>query len=210
MEATSGPVSQTVNSLTLWYEKYMALGGGFISEDSDVVEETESDELDYDEIEAEVHQLVPTAEVVRGFCRKCRWLLSHWPNFATEETVSPDDEGYPWPCVVGRDVRTREIEAATRAGCKFCMFLWSRLIRDSQLDTFRRIERRLSLLGKSETASLSIEEWGRGNSSHLLWLNFPGKTATHCNDDGARACSSYSEMMSPTCEQEASTNSALS
>jgi hypothetical protein len=120
-----------------------------------------------------VQQLMLTADVAQGFCGKCRHLLEHWPDLSTGK----------WAHAVGRSLDTKEIEAATRKGCKFCAFLRYRLRVTGRLDIFRKLEARLRTLGDSGTASLSIQTWGSGDTL-LLWVNFPGKMASHCNDPG--------------------------
>lgn len=177
-----------------WYKRYMAIDPDDISPESDVIRELESDKLDYDQIQFEVQQLVASADVLRGFCAQCRWLLGHWPS-ALERDGAPI-----WACAFGRAVNTREMEAAARAGCKFCMFLLSRLINKSMLDTFRKVEMRFGSLGKSGAATLSIQLFGTGQDSSFIWLNLPGKTASHYHANGARMCKIVSEIVSPTSE----------
>ncbi|KAK4147373.1 heterokaryon incompatibility protein-domain-containing protein [Dichotomopilus funicola] len=122
-----------------------------------------------------VQQLMLTTDVAQGFCGNCRHLLEHWPDLSTKG----------WARTVGRALDTKEIEAATRNGCKFCEFMLCRLRETEHLDIFRKLESRLRTLGYSSTASLSIQSvWL--NDSLTLWMNFPGKIASHCNDYGAR------------------------
>lgn len=204
MEVTNSPASETIEGakdvknalepLALWYQQYSAADPESLSTDSSVIHDLQSDQLDYDQVEFEVQQLVHSADVVRGFCAQCRWLLSHWPS-----TLEVED-GPDWADAFGRALHTRELEAAARAGCKFCLFLLSKLMKRSLLDTFRKIEIRLCLLGKPWTTTLSIENWGRRQNGSLLWLNLPGKFATNCNNKSAQMCKFYSEIMPPRCK----------
>lgn len=189
--------SKPGDPLSLWHEQYMAVDGNLISSDHAVIQDLNSDELDYDRIELEVQHLVPSADVLGGFCEKCRWLLGHWPDISKEVMGDESD----WACALGRAVHTGEIEAAARSGCKFCLYLLSRLTRASQLDTIRKIEMRFKLLGEDATSTITIQNWGT-NDSQLLWLNLPGKTATSCNAYGARisGCKTVSERMSSICK----------
>lgn len=178
----------------------MGVTDDLISSDHAVIQALESDQLDYDQIELEVQRLVPNADVLGGFCGKCRWLLGHWPDI--DES---DQAGH-----LGRAINALEIEAAAKAGCKFCLFLLSGLMRASkldkrpaQLDTFRKIEMRFNLLGKDGTSTITIS-----NSNHIeyqfLWLNLPGRTATRFGANGAwmSGCSTVIERMSPTCKSD--------
>lgn len=101
-----------------------------------------------------------------------------------------------------RALQTAETEAAAKAGCRFCAFVVSRLTQQSVLDAFRKIEMRLRILGDHGTASLSIQNLGYGRSTQLLWVNFPGKTATHSYEPGARAAIFASHIVSPQGELE--------
>lgn len=189
--------SKPGDPLSIWYEQYMALDGNLISSDHAVIQDLKSDELDYDQIELEVQHLIPSADVLDGFCGKCRWLLGHWPDIS-EEVIGDESD---WACALGRAVHTLEIEAAAKAGCKFCLFFLSGLMRASQLDTIRKIEERFKLLGEVGTSTITIQNWGK-DDSQLLWLNLPGKTATSCNASGARmsGCKTVSERMSSICK----------
>ncbi|KAK7398743.1 hypothetical protein QQX98_011887 [Neonectria punicea] len=172
-----------------WERKYSAAESNDLGPESELIRAVESDKLDYEKIENRVQQLVSATEVAQGFCGKCRHLLEHWPDLGTKD----------WAHAVARPFRTEEIEAATRAGCKFCAFLLSRLNITELLDTFRKIEARLETVGNGGTASLSIQNWAFiPAASQLLWLNFPGRVADRCNANGARAVKFESHVLSPT------------
>lgn len=179
-----------IASVKSWEQRYSASNGGDCGPQSEVIREVQSDKLNYEQIEKRVQQLVSGTELIQGFCNKCQHLLEHWPDLEAKD----------WACAVGRPCRTNEIEAAARVGCTFCTFLLSRLIATEQLDTFRRIEARLEIVNNSGTASLSVQNWGRPMDTQLLWLNFPGKVASHCNDPGAQATKFQSHFLSPACK----------
>lgn len=186
---------EAVDPLTLWYRQYLGTSAMAIWKHNPVIQALQSDELDHNQIELEVQRLSWNADVLRGFCGKCRRLLDHWPN-ASEEALG-DQKARTF--ALGSAVHTREIEAAARAGCKFCMFLFSRLRQNSELDLFRKVERRLNLLGKVETTTLSIEV--RSDRDYqILWLNYPQKMAPESNYVSANVCLTHSERVSPTCE----------
>lgn len=186
--------SSSVDMLKAWHQQYTAEDGDLISIDCAAIQALQSDTLDYKEIELQVQRLVSTADVVQGFCGKCRYLLDHWPNLEWE---SQDRDS----CAVGRPVITHEIEAAARVGCKFCAFLLSRLKYCSLLDVFRKIEARLRNFGDNGTASLSIQDfWGLPYTYQFLWLNLPGKIACRVNSPGAEIVQFEARILSPTGE----------
>ncbi|KAH6618240.1 heterokaryon incompatibility protein-domain-containing protein [Chaetomium sp. MPI-SDFR-AT-0129] len=162
-----------IELLRLWHQDYVAVDGNSLDEDSDVILALVFDELDHDAIERQVQQLMSVADVARGFCGKCRHLLEHLPDLST------GDGGHTFE----RALDSKEIEAATRNGCKFCAFLLSRLRVKGQLDILRKLEARLRTLGDTGTASLSMERWVRKDSL-LLWVDFPGKKGGRCNYPG--------------------------
>lgn len=164
-------------SLKAWHQSYVAADDVRTSLESEVIQAVTVDRLNHVRIEENVQRLTSAADVADGFCAKCRHLFNHWPELTDRKS---------WDYAVGRAFHTHEIEAATRAGCKLCTFLLTRLRADKLLDVFRKIEARLHILGDGGTTSLSIENWGSlDNKSQLLWLNWPGKTTDHCNNDGA-------------------------
>lgn len=173
-----------------WEQRYSVADGCLCGPESEVIREVESDKLNYEQIEKRVQNLVAETGPIQSFCSKCRHLLDHWPDLETKD----------WACAVGRPCHTVEIEAAARAGCTFCAFLLSRLKVTKQLDSFRRIEARLETVNNGGTASLSIQNWGRPRDTQLLWLNFPGKVATHCNDAGATETKFQSHILFPPCK----------
>lgn len=196
---TSANEYEAADSLTLWQKQYLEANAESISMDSPVVQAVQSDELDYSRIEIEVNTLLANADVRGGFCGNCRKLLEHWPDVSD---IAPERNILDGIFTLGSDVHTREIEASARAGCKFCTFLFSKLRTNSELDTFRKIERRLNLLGSDETTTLSaIISWEVEAQYHqTIWLNFPQKTAPSAWNSSAEICRFSSNRMCPTCE----------
>lgn len=158
----SGVLASTLKS---WYQDYAAQDGSTIHRQSIVVQTVESDVLDYERIEAQVQQLMPTAGVIDGFCAKCRRLLDHWPIFPT---------GTIRDGTVGKRFYTNEVDAAAREGCIFCALVLSEMRDQNVLDTFRKIEVRLRDVSDSGSASLSIFEPEKApHNSQVIWIEFP-------------------------------------
>lgn len=192
-EVSGEPAIDGSEMLESWHQCYIAMEGNNLPVDCGVIQALTSDKLDYAAIELQVQQLLSAVDVVQGFCGACRRLLDRWPNLYHE---SIGISAY------GRPVRTIEVEAAARAGCNFCGFMLSRLVRKSLLDTFRRIEIRLHNIGDKGTASLSMQNWGlEFPKTQLLWLNFPQKTANHFYEVG-EAPQFISHIVSPTSEPD--------
>ncbi|KAI8632030.1 heterokaryon incompatibility protein-domain-containing protein [Xylariaceae sp. FL1651] len=182
---------QSPDSLRSWYEKYLAADDNDLDDKSDVVMAAESDKLDYDHIQRQVQQLASKTAVAQGFCAKCHHLLEHWPQTETQSR---------WVHAVGRSLHTLELEAAARAGCRFCAFLVSRLEVSQLLDTYRKIESRLQMFDVSALASLSIQDWANTvtTNKQLLWVNLPGKVAKQCFSRGGGLCQFEAYFVSPT------------
>lgn len=176
-----------IDRLQQWHKEYTAVDGDDLNPKSSIILAVDSDHIDVSYIEGQIQQAMSTTNVSRGYCNNCQHLFSHWPDLGTES----------WTHAIGRSCNTNEFEAATRNGCKSCAFLLLQLKAAGLLDTFRRIEKRLSLLNDTATASISISNWGSGGSQ-LLWLNFPGKVAQHCNSACARPTIFESNIMSPS------------
>jgi hypothetical protein len=170
----------------------MAVDGDYLDAQSSIILAVNSDHIDVSYIESQIQRAISTTHVSRGYCNNCQHLFNHWPDLGTES----------WAHAVGRPCRTEELEAATRNGCKSCSFLLLQLKAAGLLDMFRRIERRLSHLNDTATAtaSISISNWGTGEAQ-LLWLNFPGKVAKHCNSSCASLTRFESHVVSPSGEQ---------
>lgn len=195
VSAESGRGSHGVpeDDLKSWHQQYTAQDGGSLWAEKAVIRAVKSDVLDDEQIESEVQQLIPATDVAGGFCSKCRHLLDNWPAL-----MFPDMRDH----AVGRHFYINELEAAARLGCRFCALLLSRLEYTHLLDAFRKIEARLRDVGDSGTASLSIaehEEMAPYNSQ-ALWLNFPGKIASHASQPSATKVTLSSYILPPTGE----------
>lgn len=153
-----------------WAEKYLAADGDSLGLDSDLIRDVESDGVNHERLEAEVRRLLSTIEVEEGFCAKCRYVLCHWQDLST--TLRSFSLGFG---------SVSEIEAAARAGCKFCAFIISKLGYTEHLDTFRKIEQRLAVLWHDVSTVLSIRGTGPEAvgpvATHIIWLTLPGKRA---------------------------------
>ena len=181
--------------LRTWHQEYVAAEGEYLKPNSDVVRAVESDVLDHGQIEEQVQQLMLSTEVDRGFCAECRYQLEHWPDLGPKS----------WAFGVGRPLHSLEMEAATRAGCKFCAFLLSRLKAGGLLDSLRKIERRLQIIDDGSKSSISIQNWGSVDGkvgSQLIWFNLPGKVAKHCNSYGAGIGESETHVLTPSGKQQ--------
>ncbi|TEA18482.1 hypothetical protein C8034_v009521 [Colletotrichum sidae] len=170
-----------------WAERYLATPGNQLGPDSELVREVMPDHINHTQVEAKIQQSMPIIAVVDGFCNKCCHQLDHWPELTTT-----------WQYVQGRSFSsTCEIEASTRAGCKLCSFLSSRLRATGLLHVFQKIETRLASLGYDATTSMCIQNWGpAGSGSQCIWLNFPGKMTSHCDSPGGEAVQFVSKVAS--------------
>ncbi|CAH0036598.1 unnamed protein product [Clonostachys solani] len=160
-----------------WRREYIAAESDrFAVGISELLPALEADQLDTDAIERRVQQLADGASISKGFCASCRNLFTHWPALDEKE----------WDSAVLRYFDTEEVEAFSRAGCKFCAFIMGRFQHhEGLLDRFRKIEARLSVGNASAKCSLAVQNIGEGigedATSQALWVNMPGKEVSHCN-----------------------------
>lgn len=197
MDVATSSTCGAVNPLVLWHAKYAIHFSRYTELGRALIRDLESDELDYATIEAEVQQLIPKADVSRGFCEKCRWLLDHWFEDNPSDG-NPEDNSwapsYRWVSC------TKQMEAAAIVGCMFCALLLSKLKEECKLDTFRKIEKRLDLLGKDARATL-VESGTKSTNDPLprsFWLAYPGlRQLTSSDKSDVRI---RSELVSPTCK----------
>lgn len=184
-------------ALETWLADYLRHKADQCDSSSYPVSDVASDEIDVDAIEMRVKQLMKDIHVTAGFCSRCSHLLQHWPNLS---------RNIDWDYAVGQKYNTEEVEAASRLGCKLCAFLWTGLIKDNSVSICRKIEARLAALHNPARSALTIQNWGTLNDtenrgSQLLWWNYPGKEATHCNMVGARLFKFESQLLSPESKQ---------
>lgn len=148
-----------------WLQKYDETSEIGLNERSKIISCLKYDEIDRSGIEKTVQDLALGIRIERGFCPDCNHLFTHWPVLSEDRVHGIAAADYP----------IIQIEAAAKAGCKFCRLLYSRLWYTQQLDTYRRIERRFKLLGDPRTTTLNITRlvpWVQ-----FIWLNYPGKIA---------------------------------
>lgn len=196
-EVNSAKASGHHSTLELWYAEYMAEDGDEISRKSNAVVEADADDLDDDFIEDKICEKMSDTSVSRGFCATCQDLFDKWPLWHQSLAGTDPDGDFDrsWKHTTTRPVNTVELEASTRKGCRLCSYLLQTLADTDLLTTFRKIEARMARLGKDVLCFLSIQNWGL--TSQLLWLNFPGKTCTYCNGNGAKA-RFQSDLLPPT------------
>jgi hypothetical protein len=168
------PANVDFGRLEKWQKKYTAVTGDDLDPDSALITAVNSDHIDVKQIESQIHQAKLTTHVSRGYCSNCQYMFEHWPDLGTDS----------WTDTVGRPCHTVELEAARQKGCKSCTFLLLKLENAGLLDTFRRIEKRLDLVGDTATSSISISNWA-SDQNQLLWINFPGKVARSSNASSA-------------------------
>jgi hypothetical protein len=135
-----------IDGLQQCHKEYMAVDVDDLIPVSSIIKAVDSDHIDVSYIESQIKQAMSTTHVSRGYCSNCQYLFSHLPDLGTKTFTH----------AVGRPCRTDELEAAARNRCKSCAFMLLRLKVAGLLDTFRKIERRLSLLNDTATASISI------------------------------------------------------
>ncbi|KAF6839367.1 heterokaryon incompatibility protein [Colletotrichum plurivorum] len=141
----------------LWVEEYVAATDEDLDLDSALIRQVESDYIDRNHIETEIQRLVPTTDMVGSFCQECSHQLDHWPEIPYQE--------FDHQFIRGRSFSsTCEIEAAARAGCKFCFCLTSLLIEDRLMDTFRK-------QGKTDMLELAKMWLRQCSDSHRLCRN---------------------------------------
>lgn len=183
---TSQPVENNPSSeeekFKGWFQDYMAVDGGKLLKESEVIQAVNSDDLDVDFIEQRIQEAAPISLATKQFCAKCKDLFDNWPTIGGSSTRGHDSKPEPggWEHAIARSCNTFELEGSTRSGCRFCAFLLQSLKDNNMLDIFRKLESRLYHLNENAMSSLSIQNWG-GNPVQILWLNFPGKVCTHCN-----------------------------
>ncbi|TGO55041.1 hypothetical protein BOTNAR_0253g00190 [Botryotinia narcissicola] len=166
------------DGLREWLEEYMSTDANLLSSDHHLLQAVASDELDEDSFERHVLDL-ETAPILGRFCIKCQELFDNWPTLGSSSTREYGSQPGPggWEHTAVRPCNSFELEASTRAGCKFCAFMIQRLKDSCLLELFRKVENRLLLLGESSMSFLSIQNWG-ANPKQLLWLNLPSKICT--------------------------------
>jgi hypothetical protein len=159
--------------LQRWHERYLHMA---TSDDSahwllpeipltnPVLSEVESDELEHHLIEARILEMQGAVCRWKRFCSECQHMLDNWPSL---------ESGPPERLHSVRTYQTISMEAAARNGCQFCACVLQSLRDSEMLDLYRRIERRLEILGVRGTSYLSISEW-RMLDVRSLKVTLPG------------------------------------
>lgn len=175
--------------LKSWYDVYNAEDDNLTSPNSEAVQAVTSDQLDHTQVELRIGTLRSSNAIVGNFCTRCHHLLQHWP--------APPRLGH---AMVESRFSTVELEAAARNGCRFCAFVFTRLVAYQTLTTVRKVEARMEKLRVDAPISLAIQNWtGHFFTSQLLWVNFLGKSASQFNSHGAQHSTFESRVLPPSC-----------
>jgi hypothetical protein len=156
-----GVVPDDLENLRQWHEEYLVatiIGPG----PHDVIRALDHDTVDHEQIEQQISLQASRLPDFDYFCDECRETFGHWPKFG--ETV----------CI--RRSNTVALEAAARRGCRFCCFLLQVFIDEKSLLTFRRIDKRLKVLGKCEPFTV-CSRWAEGEdkSYGIPSIHLPGR-----------------------------------
>jgi hypothetical protein len=149
-----------------WCERYLAADLS-LDELRALIELLDQDITDSKQIEQQIEQHVSRLQDFEYYCDECRERFDNWN----------------WPDSAQTCVRTFDntiaLEAAARKGCRFCCFILHTLVDADMLQTFRRIEARLNVLGECEkfkvlqlrSQDTQIGLPARANILHNLWSN---------------------------------------
>lgn len=158
-----------------------------------------SDQLDQSQVELRIETLRSSVAVLGNFCIRCQYLLQHWPTSPRSGRA-----------VAGSRFSSIELEAAARNGCRFCAFVFTRLVRSQALTAIRKVEARMQKLQVDAPISLAIRigtgylaiRIGTGYifNPQTLWFNFPGKFSRHCDSGWAVYWRSMSYVLPPSCK----------
>lgn len=173
-----------------WYHQYLAADAGKLTDTSPLILAVQGDELDATLFEERISDIRSKLPATGRFCIDCQALFDDWPDLSDETATHPDGtecfpgSGADWKHTVAKSCHLIHLEAAARNGCLFCALLVRKLKDAEHLDTLRRINARIELLGESEKLHMSLQNWGK-NQSQLFWVNWPGKVSGHCNAGNA-------------------------
>lgn len=176
--------SLTAEPLQAWYQEYM--DANHVSFECDLIQAVRADELDRDHIQRRVQELATAVQVHDGLCANCRHDFLHWADLPSPPPWEPAG-------TIGRAVNTLELEAAAMAGCRYCaLWLYTLQKHREGLNLFRKLEARLQRCQSHVAASFGIQSWATHPitgflTKQMMWLNFPGKVATHSFGPGAVA-----------------------
>jgi hypothetical protein len=129
----TGVTQHNLVELRQRYERYLV--AGLPPEELQAV--VDQDRIDSEQIECQIEQHVSRLPDFEYFCGECREKLNNWP-MPSAQTFGT--------CL--RTFDTIALEAAARRGCRFCCLILRTLVDENMLQISRRIEARLTLLGK--------------------------------------------------------------
>lgn len=188
MAAKNIPHSER-HALQEWHRDYTAataveMAAGEVSASRSL----DQDDLDIGCIEKRILELMQETTVADGYCEKCCKQLNTWPCSITQSQF----------IVSLRPCHTNELEAGSRNACKFCALIFSQLQKWGHLQLFRKIERRLDLLGSDESCSLSAHCF-MTDKIQLASVNLPGKVEKVPKSRTYLGCRFLVSML-PTCK----------
>jgi hypothetical protein len=194
--STPGDSSPILTELEIWAEKYLAVDGNDLGARSDLVREVQSGEVNHMRTETEIQLLIPSIVVTEGFYEKCPHQLCHWPDLPDASWASAPERSFD---------TISKVQAAARAGCKFCTFILSRSVQTKLLGTFKKVEWRLSRLGHDGTTSLTIQNWyngPRGGGRSVQVVEFAGQGSHWIPKPGGNEIQFLTTVVHPTCKNE--------
>jgi hypothetical protein len=157
----TGAVQDDLAKLGQWYEEYLVanLIGPMPYH---VIRALDNDIVDHEQIEQQISLQASRLPDFEYFCDECRDTFDHWPEVDGKLCICRSN--------------TIALEAAARRGCRFCCFLLQILIDKKSLLTFRRIEKRLKILGECEPFTVDLH-WSEGEdkSYGMSSINPPGR-----------------------------------
>jgi hypothetical protein len=167
-----GLAAANLSQLQSWHKDYKA-ADDYLTLKTGVVQDVQLDTIDEQTVETCIAQLTDGIHVAKRFCADCQHLFDDWPDLGDPHVKDLSTQrhwpgsGADWKHTIARQCHTLVLEAAARKGCRFCAFLVEILRDAGGLDIFRKLERRLSILGDEAMASLSLQDWGKNASQSL-------------------------------------------
>lgn len=161
VEESSPSDEPTEMDFKRWFEEYTAFDANELFLTSSPIKLVQADDLDPNFVEQRIQEATPKSIVGKGFCIKCQELFDDWPTVGGSSSRQHDSKPDPfekgWETTVARSISTFELEASTRAGCRFCAFMLQNLKDCKLLEVFRKVEAGLYQLGEDSILSLSIQ-----------------------------------------------------
>jgi hypothetical protein len=145
----TGITQHDLTELRRWYEEYLVADMVWNPQSAAVIKTLDQDHINSEQIEHQVLHYASRLPDFEIFCMDCKEALDDWPEKGADGCI--------------RTSNTIVLEAATRKGCRFCNFVLHILIDGGMLQTFRRIEARLNLLGECEKFNILLYADGCAN-----------------------------------------------